>query len=192
MNNLNLDAFAAALNQTEENADRIADELFFGTNSSNRLPRLLEALDTLPVHLGFKLLKDVWSNCDDTYAYTEAVTDFLQIATDSVEFVDYLTKPEREWFDALPDRFRVYRGSDASRCAGLSWTTSRDVALGFARGHRGIQNNAPVLLSGVVTKSRVLMATNDRTEFEILARFAHVKEKRIVSYQYYGDRIIPA
>lgn len=68
----------------------------------------------------------------------------------------------------LPGQLTVYRGQDDSAPLGLSWTLSRDVAEGFARGHRNIRNPDPVVLALDVSLSEVAFFTNDREEQEVV------------------------
>lgn len=51
---------------------------------------------------------------------------------------------------------------------GISWTSDRSVAESFANGHRSIPVTSPVIVSAMCQKSSVLLAINDREEFEIV------------------------
>jgi hypothetical protein len=177
------DWFSRYLNMTEDALEEIETQLFVRFDSHNRLAGLLDEATNLRPELAMKLFKSVWTACDDTSGFWDEVEGFLWSARDEVDYRDFLSIEEHAWFDALPDRFRVYRGCDASQSAGLSWTTSRDVALSFAGGHRGITHAKPVVISGAVDKDWVLMATNGREEFEIMVGFEDVRDKRITSYR---------
>jgi len=72
------------------------------------------------------------------------------------------------WFDALPDVITIYRGQSSASAPGLSWTTSREAAQQFSRGHRGYKISSPIIYEETVSKSEVAIATNDRSEFEIV------------------------
>ena len=80
--------------------------------------------------------------------------------------IDWMTidgqLPHEPWFDALPSRFRVYRGCNANAVNGFSWSIEREVAIGFAGGHRGLQLCPSVLLSGMVQKNSILMTIGDQ------------------------------
>lgn len=71
-------------------------------------------------------------------------------------------------YNALPPIIDLFRGQDASAPIGLSWTTSRAVAEGFATGHRGIKNPSPAVISIKARKSRVCLVCTDRQESEIV------------------------
>jgi hypothetical protein len=140
---------------------------------------------------GYQLFKLIWPTCDDSIPYIRFASEFLHGCRDEANPSDYLTKEESHWYDALPRSFRIYRGADTQSLNGLSWTTSKEVALQFARGHRGIFNQTPVLLSGYVRKPSVLMADNSRDEFEILTDFENVSQIRIVNYVPNGSGLKP-
>ncbi|KUF12399.1 hypothetical protein [Pseudoponticoccus marisrubri] len=81
---------------------------------------------------------------------------------------DVMRPEDSAAFNALPEEFTIYRGTDAEALPGLSWTLDRQTALEFARGHRGIENSAPVLLSTSVKRSDVALFLKEREEAEIL------------------------
>lgn len=171
------------LSTNDDDVEAAEARIFARSDSHFRLESLLYEIDQMPSRFGLKLFKNVWSSCDDTSGLWGEVEDFLFQCADEADFREFLTPEEHIWFEKLPDRFRVYRGCDASRSSGLSWTTSREVALGFARGHRGITFPNPVVLSGTVRKQNVLFATNDREEFEVMVGFEDVRDKRVTSYR---------
>ena len=182
MNKYDLSVLTKFLNQTEEDVEAARSRIYAFSSSTDRAEQLLDEINKLPNKLAFGLFHSVWPDCDNVYPYSEEFLEFLDSSAYEVDFKDYFTPDDRAWFDELPERFRVYRGCDASRSAGFSWTTSREVALGFARGHRGIQYPNPVVISGMIHKRAVYMATNDRSEFEILVGFGNVREKRVTSF----------
>lgn len=67
----------------------------------------------------------------------------------------------------LPDQIHAYRSQDTGNAFGLAWTTDRQVAEGFAHGHRGILHDDPY-----VTRSpsigRRSFCCDDRGEYEIV------------------------
>jgi hypothetical protein len=75
----------------------------------------------------------------------------------------------RTFYDALPkSSIAVFRGQDRSAHIGLSWTTDRTVANGFARGHRGLLNPNPVVLTTTVAKRNVAFVNTEREEAEVV------------------------
>lgn len=79
-----------------------------------------------------------------------------------------LDTDSHRWFETLPDQITIYRGQCSSKPVGLAWTTDRDIAAGFAKGHRGMKFSHPIIYQTTVQKSEVAIATNDRQEFEIV------------------------
>jgi hypothetical protein len=72
------------------------------------------------------------------------------------------------FFQSLPDQITVYRGASRQRIGGLSWTTSKIVAWGFAYGHRGIRVLDPVIATATINKTNILWATDQLSEREVL------------------------
>jgi hypothetical protein len=73
----------------------------------------------------------------------------------------------RAFLDGLPDPCLVWRGQDAGQPLGLSWTTDRTAAEGFARGHRGILNRLPAVYQARVSRADIAFVCIDRAESEI-------------------------
>lgn len=70
--------------------------------------------------------------------------------------------------EGIPPKAIIYRGQSKRAPLGLAWTTCRDVAASFAKGHRGIKNPEPVIYSMEVTAKQIAFTTNDRKESEIV------------------------
>jgi hypothetical protein len=106
-------------------------------------------------------------------ANREKWTDWLLLANAR----DFMLARERRKFDALPDVFTVYRGSQyAESRIGLSWSLNRDVAEMFAAlDHK--------LLKGKVIERRVKKSEcfayicNDEEEIIILPDRAALRER---------------
>lgn len=82
---------------------------------------------------------------------------------------EYMPSAALEFWQGLPsDDVTVWRGQDlAAGRQGLSWTTNREVALGYAMGRR-TRNETPALYSAVVTWTDIAFACVDRRENEIV------------------------
>jgi len=63
-------------------------------------------------------------------------------------------------YNSLPDLVTVYRGNDAQRIVGLSWSTKLEVAESFARGHRVTNNANPVVATTTIAKSEIISCSN--------------------------------
>lgn len=178
-------------NLGKADVEAIADEIWCTTNSTNRLEALLQKVQMMDFEQGYQLFKLVWPTCDVTGPNAKIAAEYLNDCLSEVQLAEYLSQKERQWFEALPDNIRVYRGSDTQTLVGLSWTTSKETALQFALGHRCIFNETPVLLSGFIRKHHVLMADNSRNEFELLTDFKMVSQIRVVNYYRQGNEIKP-
>lgn len=152
--------------------DDLTQEVFrrlrmFG--SHNRAEPLLRELQALKSPEAFwSVMQDNWTSCDDTWWLR---SKFLRLLGSRGVIPAHLMTPEnRTFYDSLPNRIEIYRGCSKSRAKGLSWTTDKAIALGFAQGHRQITVPSPVLCRAVVRKDRgfFFFATDDRGEKEIV------------------------
>ena len=84
------------------------------------------------------------------------------------------------FFDQLPDQVEVFRGCSRPRVRGVSWTTDRDVAAGFAQGHRSILVPDPVIVSAVIPKGAVFIVGTDRQESEVILDPRQLRELRTI------------
>lgn len=142
-----------------------------GVNSGNRAEVMLDLLHRMVPsdHQRIRFVKDVWSATDNIYDLRGSLAFRLSgLAAEGDDFRDFLDVDEREWFDGLGPSFTVYRGCSEGRLDGVSWTTNREVALEFADGHRGSKIHNPVLVSATCSADDVLLAVNDRDEYEIV------------------------
>jgi hypothetical protein len=89
---------------------------------------------------------------------------------------------QRQFFETLPLRVRVFRGCSRPRVRGVSWAIDRAVAEGFARGHRGIRVPDPVVASAVIPKEYIFFATNDRSEQEVVLNPCRLRRVTIELY----------
>jgi hypothetical protein len=80
---------------------------------------------------------------------------------------DCLLPGDRADYDALPERFTVYRGGDARFAVKNAWTLDLEVAEGFATGFR-FPNKEPEVLTATTTKRNVALYHGDRKESEIV------------------------
>lgn len=76
----------------------------------------------------------------------------------------------RAFLDGLPNPFFAWRGQDARKPLGLSWTTDLDTASSFARGHRTILNPRPAVYKASIAKADVAFACADQDEHELTLR----------------------
>ncbi len=106
-----------------------------------------------------------WNMCDNTWAARNLLTDMLDNYGTGIPYHD---DKNRDFYDGLPDPFRIYRGCSRQRVLGLAWTTDPAVAAGFAGGHRGIPVGDAVVASALISKEDVFTVTTDREESEVV------------------------
>ena len=95
------------------------------------------------------------------------LSDILRTACAEVEIADLLSPDARAFYDSLPNVVPVWRGCDRRRERGMSWTTDRSVAEGFAMGKRCV-NRAPTLVRAEIPKIHIFGVFCDRSEHEIV------------------------
>jgi hypothetical protein len=78
-----------------------------------------------------------------------------------------LTPDARSFFEGLPALIPVWRGCEAGRERGISWTTDRKVARRFAIGQRCV-NKTPTLVSAKIPRQHIFGVFVDRNEKEIV------------------------
>ena len=110
----------------------------------------------------------IWNVCDNTWEHRNAVTKLLRKHARTHARYDDRAE-EKVFYDALPERITVYHGCSKMRQRGLAWTTDRQIAVGFAKGHRRIEVPDPIVLECVVPKNIVLATfAHSRSESEVL------------------------
>lgn len=128
-------------------------------DSQDRLYQLLPLLQMLEPPLFWRALRQWWSVCDDTWSQLRPLLRLMREHADSAPVRRLKNQ------DVL---YRVYRGCSRAAVRGISWTTDREVAGRFARGHR-IPVPNPVIVSARVRRSAVFLHIgNQRKEREWL------------------------
>jgi hypothetical protein len=134
-------------------------------NSHERLMVMLRiaGLGWAPREIFWPVFCSHWSHCDATWWHQELLIYILRKKAPAI-----LSDDEQKVFDALPDPVRVYRGCSRERIKGVSLTTERRIAEGFARGHRMIPVPDPVIASAMIAKGDIFITNSDRNEDEVL------------------------
>lgn len=117
----------------------------------------------------------LWQDSENIWQAEEAWARQLKWAWDK-QLTPLLEDDEdRAFFDALPDKVRVFRGVGRPKPAGgLSWTTDEDKARWFAT-RLPRPGGRPTLLAGEVDKAFILAAFTGRGESEVVALRADVR-----------------
>lgn len=135
-------------------------------NSATRLPLMLELLAHEQSHaLFWKVLCEVWSSCDCTWHYRRLLLSMMERRAQSRwRHITAEMHPAEDW----PNLVRVWRGCSRERVRAVSWTLDKEVAAGFARGHRGISVPNPVLASAEIPKTAIFFLAHERQELEVV------------------------
>lgn len=150
-----------------------------GVDSANRLPHMLGAVLWEEAEVFWRVFAELWTVCDDTADHRDDLAQLLADHGMAANWQEALPQDDAEWFGSLPNRIKVHRGCSLSHLRGLSWTTDKATAIGFAKGHRGIPVADPVIATATISKRDVLFATNGRGESEVLLDFDLLKKLTI-------------
>jgi hypothetical protein len=137
-------------------------------NSWSRSPALAIVLcrASTPVDIIRVFLE--WGNmCDAPWWQRTIIAERLRWALSEINVADFLACDARAFYDALPPIVSVWRGCERGRERGLSWTTDRAVAEGFAEGKRCV-NKSPILVRADIPKQHLFAVFIDRSESEII------------------------
>ena len=122
-----------------------------------------------------------WTMFHQHWNSVENPSDFTDMLHSMFEYDDYgfnfdmlqdesrlntLEPEDKAFYDILPDEFAVFRGCHSFNEQGFSWTTDREVAERFAL--RMAIDKEYILLQGMVRKTDVICAYDNRSEKEIL------------------------
>jgi hypothetical protein len=110
---------------------------------------------------------DSGNACDSPWPWRSILASELRRARAKVDLIDLLGPEATAYFAALPEIVSVWRGCQRGRERGLSWTTDRTIAEGFASGKRCI-NSEPTLVSAKIQKWHIFAVFLDRKESEIV------------------------
>lgn len=141
------------------------EEYLYLLSSVDRGNVFLTITQNLPADLFWKALHRYWNGFDriDHVSYEQRFEE----CRDAWQ-ADYLPERDAATFNALPKEIEVFRGQCRTHPIGVSWTTSRTVAEGFAKGHRGIYNVDPVVHAAVVRKGDIASVQTSRQEHELV------------------------
>lgn len=157
--------------------DEIIDRIFeIGVNSETRLSVMLNLIEDQPAAIVWPVFLRAWPICDATRYQRRDLLRLLRSLSSARDFFD---ADGATFFDRLPDPVTIYRGCSRPRVRGVSWTTDRDVAAGFARGHRGIRVPDSVVAQAAVPKEAVFAVFTDRNESEVLVDPRRLRKLRL-------------
>lgn len=146
---------------------KAATETLWMADSEFRLPLLLGLMDGLPKADARQLFLEFWTVCDDTWPHRDRLIDTLRRLFGDGQ-MSYRTSEDQAFHTDLSNPTTLWRGCSRERVKGVAWTTDRDIAVGFAEGHRGIPVPDPVLVQATVRKDAVFFVYTGRTESEVV------------------------
>lgn len=141
-------------------------------NSMERLPKLLELRQTLPVRSWLRLLGESWDLCDNIADYLDEILFESPIKDMDGPVRAMMEKVEWREFLDFPETLIIYRGCyEGINDDGCCWSLDRDIAASFPFLARYRQEDAKaVLLHGSVWKHDIIAYKNSRNEREIIIR----------------------
>lgn len=148
---------------------RLAYSLMEKFGSHERLPELLELVDSYQPPACLCALGVLWPGLDNVGLYQAELLDVLAAMVDDIEALipELMDREEQDAFEALPDELVIYRGCGPHNVRGWSWSLSRDVARKFPYSNR-YDTEVPLLLTARIPKSRAAALKLARQEQEII------------------------
>jgi hypothetical protein len=125
--------------------------------------------------LSLQLFLDWGNMCDAPWPWRAAFADNLRWACHDARLADLLEPDERAFFEALPPLVTVWRGCEAGRERGISWTTDQAIATQFAWGKRCI-NKVPTLVRAEIPKQHIFAVFTSRRESELAVDYRRLRK----------------
>lgn len=151
---------------------------FLSFDSYRRCEALAYFMMWAPPRRCLRAFLDYGDMCDAPWVYRSNMADALRSALAKIALTDVLDLDGRAFYAELPDPVPIWRGCERGRERGISWTTSRQVAEGFARGKRCI-NSVPTLAQAVIPKAHVFGVFLERKEHEIAVDYRRLRKLKI-------------
>lgn len=145
-----------------------ANARLLACDSYSRTEKLWLAMVELPDPADrVRLFLKWWWACDAPWPWQSAMASLMRDAVLQVDLAEHLDDEARKFFDALPPIAVVYRGCDAGRERGLSWTTDFGAAEEFASGRRRTHQR-PTLVRAEIPKKHIFGVMIERDEAGIV------------------------
>ena len=133
-----------------------------------RLNAFLDIAKKLNHEKFWDLFMDIWSDSENIYQNKLFWRETILMYQPKPAFDLVMNKEDLETFNALPDEFAIYRGTNRSEdedTDSLSWTIDREKAQWFAN---RLNHDNPKVLERTIKKEEVLAFYNGRGESEII------------------------
>jgi hypothetical protein len=116
----------------------------------------------LPAAQYGRLVRRVWTESNDVLWTSMREWTDLFLSLSEVSRRQFMTQQDQKVFDALPEKFHVYRGYYPNlNEGGMSWSLDREIAVGYGPKDARVR-------SKTIQKSDVLGYTNARNDKEII------------------------
>jgi hypothetical protein len=156
-----------------------------GVNSEDRASQMLRLTEIVSSDVFWKIFHRCWSNCDDTWELNDRLVGFLSFHHADDPARSYMDSEQANFHDSLSKTVRIYRGCAGNRIFGISWTTDKNVAVGFAIGHRGNPVENPVVVSTSIKKADIYTVITGRGESEVVFDPAALKTFSVTAAEHY-------
>jgi hypothetical protein len=147
-------------------------------DSQDRLGGLIESTLGEPDEVFWPVWLDWWNVCDFLWPYRGIVLDMLRFRDGGTKAYPFQSPKDRALYDELPPTIEVFRGGKRPTIRGVSWTTDRRVAEGFATGKRA-RTPDPRLAVAQIDKAHVFFLSTERQEAEVVLNWRRLRRLTI-------------
>jgi hypothetical protein len=146
--------------------------------SYHERPFRFQALCEIEAHLTDeeygRFFAEIWTECEEVWQNFAAIRTLLDKRRPRPQFV--MTVGELAEYEGLPPVITVYRGFSHDNHDGLSWTTSEERAVWFARKDAD-ETHQPRVVCGTCAKEHVVACFLRRSEREVFIEPERVRKK---------------
>jgi hypothetical protein len=137
-------------------------EFVFLHEGAHQVEALKGLMLRLPAAQYGRLVRRVWTESNDVLWTSMREWTDLFLSLSEVSRRQFMTRQDQKVFDALPEKFHVYRGYYPNlNEGGMSWSLDREIAVGYGPKDARVR-------SKTIQKSDVLGYTNARNDKEII------------------------
>lgn len=154
-------------NYDAERAKEIGRELALFSSFERAFP-LYMAIGREPTAVFWKVVLEWWNACDGIWHLRHDFLAAFRLRKADLNPYALMGDDDRSFFDGLPERIVVHRGSDRRRVRGLGWTTNKERAAWFAKGGRLGRQRDPVIATASIAKANVFFVSAARKESEVV------------------------
>jgi hypothetical protein len=152
-------------------------------SSEYRAHALLYMTAFQPPEIFWPVFLNCWSGCDDTWCLRKDLLLLFERYSEQVPALRFADSEDRAFYESLPEKIVVYRGTSRSRVRGLSWTIDGKIAEGFAHGHRGMRLPDGVVCSAKIDKETgIFFVSVSRQESETVLNPRRLSRLRVEPY----------